>query len=330
MFGYLRFILAFFVLISHVDVRFFGLNPGVMAVVVFYILAGHVVSHLWEDIIPGGRGKIYRFYRDRALRIFPLYCYIVVLTLIFLIITGYAEPRFSLQKIINNFLIVPLNYFMVTDSAILTTPHWCLIPPAWSLGAELQAYLLLPVVFLYKPLKIFMVIISFGVYSLANLSVIDPDYFGYRLIAGVFFIFVAGSSIQAAQNNKLNNVLFDRIYPWALWGGIAVLGLVFMWKGVFSAAYTRETFIGLLFGIPAVYGMNKYRVKLPGNALLGALSYGMFLSHFLIIWWLAYTGYVEKTSIVYIPVITLGSLALSYLGVVVIEKNVDPIRKVTA
>lgn len=52
MFGYLRFTLAFLVLLSHVGVTFYTLNPGVIAVVIFYILAGYVVSHLYKDIFP--------------------------------------------------------------------------------------------------------------------------------------------------------------------------------------------------------------------------------------------------------------------------------------
>ena len=49
MFGYIRFALAFLVMLSHIGVRVYGLNPGVMAVVIFYILAGYVVSHLFND-----------------------------------------------------------------------------------------------------------------------------------------------------------------------------------------------------------------------------------------------------------------------------------------
>ena len=42
MFGYIRFILAYFVLLSHVGIGLAGKNIGVFAVVIFYILAGLV------------------------------------------------------------------------------------------------------------------------------------------------------------------------------------------------------------------------------------------------------------------------------------------------
>jgi len=197
MFGYLRFILAVFVLLSHVDVRIFNLNPGVIAVVIFYMLAGHVVSHLWNDIIPDGRAKLFRFYWDRILRIMPLYIYVLVITLLFLMFTGYADPRFSFFKLAGNFFVIPLNYYMVMDTTILTKPDWCLIPPAWSLGAELQAYILLPFILMNKKLKILLVLSSFTVYMLANLSIINPDYFGYRLVFGVFL-----SLLQVLQSRQ--------------------------------------------------------------------------------------------------------------------------------
>ena len=327
MFGYLRFILAFLVLISHVDVRFYGLNPGVIAVVIFYMLAGYVVSHLWEDIIPPGRNKLYSFYKDRLLRILPFYSYVALLTILFLSITGYANPQFSLLKVINNFLIIPLNYFMLIDNAILTTtPDGWLIPPAWSLGTELQAYILLPFIFLFKKIKLFLVISSFCIYLLANLSILDADYFGYRLIFGVFFIFATGSSIQITQSNKNNNK-FDTIYPWLLWGVIAGLSILFGFLKLFSPTYTKETFLGLLTGIPLIYIISKSRLKLPYNGLLGSLSYGVFLSHFLVLWLLDHTHLIDKHSTTYIPMITLGSLIISYSGVKILEKHIDLIRK---
>lgn len=326
MFGYLRFVLAFFVLISHVDIRFFGLNPGVMAVVVFYILAGHVVAKLWRDIIPGGRGKIQRFYRDRTLRIFPLYLFVALLTLVFLVVTGYGEPQISLFKLLGNLLIIPLNFYMVMDTTILTTPSWCLIPPAWSLGAELQAYLLLPLAFIYPRLKFVLLTASICIYMAANFSIINPDYFGYRLIPGVFFIFALGSCLESTRKQN-NSSSFDGFFPWAVWWGIAILGAIFFFWEMFGTGYTRETFLGLLAGIPIVHALGRSPIKLPGNALMGGLSYGVFLAHFPVIWWLDHTGYVHSESIAYVPAITLGAVVVSYLGILLVEKPVDKVRR---
>lgn len=327
MFGYLRFVLAFFVLISHVDIRFAGLNPGVIAVVIFYILAGHVVSHLWADIIPEGPGKLYGFYRDRVLRIFPLYIYVAVLSVLFLVITDYGKPEFTPLRLIGNLTVIPLNFYMIFENTILTNPEQRLIPPAWSLGAELQAYILLPLIFSRGFLKILMVFTSFCVYMLANFQIIDSDYWGYRLIPGVFFMFVAGASIQRTKSNIPHRSRFDLLYPWITWLLIAVSGIFFQVNALFAPGYTKETFIGLLIGIPAIYILYHTPTKLPGNALMGALSYGIFLTHFLLIRWIDYTGFIQKNSLMYIPIVTLGSVFIAYLGISFIEKYMNSIRK---
>ena len=44
--GILRFILAILVLLSHTGVSLLGLNPGVMAVIVFYAISGYVMAAL--------------------------------------------------------------------------------------------------------------------------------------------------------------------------------------------------------------------------------------------------------------------------------------------
>ena len=153
MVGYVRLLLAYLVLLSHINLRLFGLNPGVFAVVIFYIFAGHVVTRLWDDILPRGPRLLGRFLCDRFLRIYPLYLFICLLTLAFLLRTAFYPLDISVSKLTNNALIIPLNYYMWLNSDILMQPAWCLVPPAWSLGAELQAYLLMLVIFVVRPLK---------------------------------------------------------------------------------------------------------------------------------------------------------------------------------
>ncbi|MFA6192459.1 MAG: acyltransferase [Sulfurimonas sp.] len=314
MFGYLRFALAFLVLLSHIGVRFYGLNPGVIAVVIFYILAGFVVSHLYKDIFAKAPYAILALYKDRLHRIFPLYIYVITITTLFLLATSYANPNFTLTNIAANLTIIPLNYYMYIDSTILTTPSWWLIPPAWSLGTELQAYLFLPFAFISKRLKFTFASLSFLIYTAANFSLINPDYFGYRFIVGVLFIFLLGSAIQSNKQQ-------DRYYIYIIYTTIVTLTLYFMYTNSFSQAYTKETFIGILLGIPLVYTLSHTKKTLPHNKLLGALSYGIFLTHFLAIWLLDYLGISTQLSLLYALQVTTIAIIISYLGVQFVEKT---------
>jgi len=317
MFGYLRFFLAFIVALSHIGVKFYGLNPGVIAVVIFYILAGFVVSHLLKDIFVVNtttplKQNILPFYKDRINRIFPLYLYVITITTLFLLLTSYANPSFTPFNILTNLSIIPLNYYMYLDNTVLTEPNWWLVPPAWSLGTELQAYLLLPFTLLFRNLKIFSLIVSITIYMLANLTIIHTDHFGYRFIVGVFFIFLLGSAIQSDKKT-------DRYYIVLIWLSAIILTPLSLYTDSFSHIYSKETFIGLLIGIPLVYTLSHTKIKLPYNKILGSLSYGIFLTHFLAIWILAYLEIKSHITLTYILQLSTISLALSYIGVKLTE-----------
>jgi peptidoglycan/LPS O-acetylase OafA/YrhL len=312
-------------MLSHIDIRVYGLNPGVIAVVIFYILAGYVVSHLLRDIylLPSSLrlhprhceeakptrqslNALWAFYKDRFFRIFPLYTSVVLLTLLFLLLTSFANPAYAPLKLLYNLTVIPLNYYMYIDSAILTNPSWWLIPPAWSLGTELQAYLLLPFALMYKRVWFATVFLSFGIYMLANFSVIHPDYFGYRFIAGVFFIFLAGSALQRYEKA-------DKLYIAVLWTAVSLFALFAYFTDSFSAAYTKETYAGLLIGIPLVLLLSKTKVTLPFNKALGNLSYAVFLTHFLSIWILEYIGIPSSKTFAYILQLSLLTFFISAL-----------------
>lgn len=319
MFGYLRFFLALLVLISHLDIRWWGLNPGVIAVVIFYILAGYVVSYLFSHIIPQGRHKVWYFYLDRIRRIFPLYLYVLGLTLLFLVLTHYGTPNFSPLKLLGNLLIIPLNYYMLLDNTILTEPAWWLIPPAWSLGTELQAYILLPFALLYRYVRYAFILLSFFIYTVANFSLIQPDYFGYRLIVGVMFIFLVGSSLQRLHLHPHDRT--EHMIIRTIWSATLVLISLSFALETYSVTYTVETFIGLIVGIPLVYLLSQSSIKLPWNRQLGALSYGLFLSHFLAIWVVDYAELaVPNSTHEVLWVLGLSSL-IALVGVRAVEKR---------
>lgn len=324
MFGYIRFILAIMVLLSHTGVSFFTLSPGVMAVVVFYILAGYVVSHLYNDILPNSKYKIFYFYKDRILRVFPLYLYVGTLTLIFITLTSYSNPSYSLTAVLGNVFIIPLNYYMYADFTILkaTNGDWWLIPPAWSLGTELQAYILLAIGIRFKLFNTIFIIFSLLIYILANLSILHPDYFGYRFIIGVYFIFATGAAIQRAKTS-----LYHRNLLFFIYGVMLIVAALFSINNSFSPTYTRETLIGFLVGVPLVYALSMAKQKLPYNALLGSLSYGVFLSHFLSMWVLQYLAAAPLKSYTYAAMVIALSSLIAYVGVKLIEKHTNKWRK---
>lgn len=211
--GTLRFFLAIFVAISHMQL-IQGFNIGVASVVVFYLLSGYVMTHSFLSNFNGKIQNVGYFYVDRMLRIYPLYLFYFCITVIFLLATNYGEPYFGVRSIIWNLLIIPLNFFMFSDAMNLIhdpvfKTNFNVIPPAWSLGAELQFYLLIPFILKFRLTKILFPL-SFVVFLFASYGEINTDYYGYRLLPGVLFIFLSGSllyKIKHLDRNK-SNILF--------------------------------------------------------------------------------------------------------------------------
>ena len=328
MFGYYRFFLATLVLLSHLGVSLQGFNGGVAAVVSFYMLSGFVVCKLLSSVFSAKKNIYIPFLYERALRIFPLYLFIMALTIIFLLITNYGDPVFNVVPMVNNILIVPLNYSMVLDNSILQDPKWWLVPPAWSLGVELQAYLILPFIVYFKPVKIVFGIISFCVFVLASCGVFHTQFFGYKLLPGILFIFILGASIY--KNNMANGKedIFDKYFPLVVYATLVLLIIVLGAKGMLLVQFVRETILGVLIGMPIIIYLSNSPIKIPYNHFLGNLSYGLFLSHFLAKWIVTYYSFVDRASSLYLYLasIFVVSLVLSIVGVLVIESSINKYR----
>lgn len=290
--GYLRFTLAFMVFLSHLGVTFYGLNPGVVSVVIFYLLAGRVIARLflvrfWVHEMPK---RIWVFYYERFLRVYPTYLFQLLFTLFFLFLTDFGAPSFRCSNILLNLMVVPLNFYMYLERHIVvltsTEPPWWLIPTAWSLGAELQAYLLLPLVLLSWPMTVLAFLTSVAIYLLSIFHHLHPDYFGYRLIPGIFFIFLSGallhSNTKEARNSTGKLLLLLNYFLIAFF----CIDRVFLHPD--RTPYVRETLIGYSVGLPLVYMTYRIRLRLPLNNFLANLSYPFFLAHFLSFWILAH------------------------------------------
>lgn len=273
--GSLRLVLATLVLLSHAGVRIEGLNPGVGAVVVFYVISGYVMAGLVGKHYPAP-SDIPAFYADRALRIFPQYLFYMLAALAWNLAT--QTPTLFLTRpptatdLFNNLTVIPLNFYMYNGS-----DGYALVPPAWSLGAELQFYLLAPVMLLWPRAGLLLAAASLGVHALAMHAVLDTDWYGYRLLAGVLWFFAAGMLLFHLPPRAASAVA--ALAPFAAAG----VYLYLRSRGLHALPYNTEVLIGWGAGIPLVHWLARRRSG-AADRLAGDVSYGMFLNHFLLLW----------------------------------------------
>lgn len=279
MLGTLRLLLALAVAASHANLRVGGLDPGVVAVIGFYLISGYVMAGLVR--------RHYRhpaqapaFYLDRAIRLLPQYLFYGGLTLAWHLYSRVSTPFLrhspSPGDLLNNLLIVPLNYYMYNGS-----DHYTLIPPAWSLGAEVQFYLLAPFLLIWPKRLLVAGLLSLGVYLAALAGLINSDWFGYRLLPGVLLFFLLGACLQHQHHQKQWRRALVMTVGVSAMAALA-LGLLYL-NGSLRQPYNFETLLGLVFGMVLLQVL----ATRPGtrwDALAGDISYGVFLSHFLILW----------------------------------------------
>lgn len=282
MIGYARLSLALLVALSHAGWRWGGWNPGVIAVVGFYMISGMAMYALWHQKYQiyatsqiSKASLVLAFYVDRLLRLWPAYLLVACLTAIWFWVHGIdsiflSRPATNLD-IWNQLTILPLNWYAWNDS-----DHFVLVPPAWSLGAELQFYLLVPWIMGMR--RGLWFIVSLCIAVLAVTGYINSELWGYRLLPGVLWIFLWGS--------VLSEVSLAMISRWYLWFKYSVcIGLLFLsivLAQSWALPYNYEVCSGLILGTILCLGSS--RISVRGDSYAGQLAYPVFLGHFLVLW----------------------------------------------
>ncbi|WP_375474579.1 acyltransferase family protein [uncultured Nostoc sp.] len=313
--GIYRFLLSIFVAISHAGVLINGLNPGVIAVISFLIISGYVMTALiYKNYFEPK--KIAWFYLDRIFRIYPQYLFNIITVLIIYYNFGLNSHYLSQPSqigLLQNLLIIPMGFYMIP----WVGEKFMIIPPAWSLGLEGCFYLLIPFILIYKLEKIFFWL-SYIIFLMAYLGIIHTDYFGYRLIFGTIFIFICGSFLY--KNNNINTnqpVKFTLIFSCLL------LAATFL-NSRLILAFNREVLTGLILGIISIHLLIKIK-RTYLDDFFGNLSYGLFLSHYLVIF--EFEQLKIHWNFKWILVMLLTSIFLSGIGFFCFEKPVIALRK---
>ena len=318
MLGTLRLTLALAVAASHAGVLVGGLNPGVVAVIGFYLISGYVMAGLIQRYY-SQPSQAPAFYLDRAIRLLPQYLFYCGLVLAWQISTQSTTPFLisvspGVSNLLNNLLIVPLNYYMYNDS-----DRYTLIPPAWSLGAEVQFYFLAPFLLLWPKRLMCIGLLSLIVYLAALGGTINSDWFGYRLLPGVLLFFVLGALLQHQHQLSQHKRALAMTAGVTFLAGLALLFLYL--NGTLRQPYNFETLIGLMLGLILLQALAT-RSPTRWDELAGNISYGVFLNHFLIIWVL----YPQGVNTAQLPGFLVLSMVFSWLSQRLVEQPLLKLR----
>jgi len=301
--GILRFILASLVMMSHLSIGFHQYNLGVMAVIVFYLLAGQVVVRLWARM-RAQPNAVVGFAKDRLLRIMPQYLAgILLASLVWLWrnpVSTFLPANPSIWDWFANVTVIPLNFYMYTG-----LDSFMLIPPAWSLGAELQFYLLTPLLFSLVSSRLWPIFFaSFAVFLLAQFNILNTDHYGYRLLPGILFIFLLGSMFaeQSVLHPKKTSQRIAMAVAWL--AAVAYAFTLLLLRD--HQPFRVEVAVGLACGPPLILLLQMHPSKASWlkvfNRRAGEMSFGIFLYHFPVIWTfesfgLAHTGFEAFPSV---------------------------------
>lgn len=283
MFGYVRFLLATLVIVSHTT-KNFTINSvyfdiGKMAVFGFYILAGLVSAKLIDQVF---KKNIVKYLKDRFLRIYPMALFWQLVSILVLILCFDNLLNLSLSKFLLHLLLIPLNYVSLLDLSVISNRNITdnfILPPYFSLGIEVQIYLLFAF-FLCRGKKDIMGILalfSFFNYCIFSLTKFDSEFwqiqFTYIYIFSIFWIFYLGYLIYIKDIKKIVRYYFF----------ICVLIFIELLTDSFYGVQPYCS-IALLIFIPLIYLLqNRVGLKLKFNNFFGSMSFIIYCNHYLFI-----------------------------------------------
>lgn len=309
--GTYRYILAVLVLLSHYGISFYGYNQGVSAVISFFLISGYVITLMIKKYYSGYKGTLF-FYVDRILRLFPQFIFYLLTTLLLLAYFDDLNIPKDILKIVVNIMMLPLNFFTCYND------HFLIVPQAWSLGLEMQFYLLIPFILSLKTIRK-SIAISLCFFLIAYLQIVNADYFGYRMITGTLFIFLIGSLLADWNENK-KFILF-------IYGIIIILFIFSITIERLCSRRMTEVLLGILIGLPIIYALIKANIKSNIDLFMGNLSYGLYLNHMLISYIMKKQGVDISNPKILVLAIFLSTL-LSYVSYKLIEMPCHHLRHV--
>lgn len=222
MIGSFRLFLAAMVVASHTrGSNFFWVDPGLVAVALFFVISGYLMPATFE-MNYAGRGfldQTRRYLLNRFWRVFPIYWLVVLMCLVVLprVDAWKDQYVFTLRAIVHNLTLIGLNqdWFWRDDTRY--------VGAAWTLDIEVQFYLVVPLLVwmarnrasLFRVLLVFFGAIGTLLWlTPTGVQAIDRSLIGwFPFFAAGLVLYLWKPRLLPSSTSSFDKLLGDLSYP---------------------------------------------------------------------------------------------------------------------
>lgn len=279
------------VFLFHLEVA--GFHNGFLGVDVFFVISGFLMATLYGDI--ASTEAIGKFFRRRMARILPAYYALVIFTAIFsfFFLLPHEVQMVMRQSIWAAFFLPNIGYWL--DTSYFDHTNLRPLLNLWSLGIEVQFYLLFPfLLFIERRSALLLKVLAVGsCLEYALLTNIDPES-AFFLIPGRLWEFLVGVFAARLVTSIDTQALTGHRYFGAV-SVLLLLAIVLLAPSV-SRDYTFPATLAVvvLTAVAIVFGFSTGReqgVLSRSLVTLGQYSYSIYLVHFPVIVFVLYTPF---------------------------------------
>ncbi len=356
-FNFLRGIAAISVFLLHCliiigiddNIPFILYTPAWSGVWIFFIISGYLIGKSYCDgrYLVENNKDFFKFYIVRAIRIFPVYFFIILIDIFFVNTNLYFENREMLRRVFTLTLRQP--YITAMNGNL------------WFISTICQLYLITPffVKFVLKPIKrarcskllYWMLFIVLFIYGLCFRSImwqkgISWDYNVLPSIFGNIDLFFCGFTLNLLITSKNDNSLkkIGRVFAFIIFLLVFVVNCYFMKETLVineNSFIAKDLFASVMIVVISVmiwaFDRNK-KVQVTKSIYnpiqwlewLGIISFGFYLCHCQTIYNLTCVFAHCNKSMKYIGVVSFSfifTLIWGYLIHVLLEKPLVNVKK---
>lgn len=280
----LRGVSVLFVVLFHLGFEFF--RNGLLGVDVFFVISGFLMAVLYDHREKGN------FFRRRAIRLLPSYYVVIVFAVIlsFFVVTRNESVQVFNQAIWASIFTSNIGFWL--DNSYFDQGAFKPLLHLWSLGVEMQFYLLVPLIsFFVRKSKLLLLIFLLSSLALCFWAISISPKTAFFITPFRIWQFLIGYGVAMYFTNNGNTI--SRSYSWVGGAGFLLILLVLLAQldgestsilnghpGVFALGISLATALTLAYGLPSFLQNSSVGKVLE---VLGKYSYSIYLAHFPVI-----------------------------------------------